>query len=68
MREYPEYRFVLEQLNARFGGKGWITLEEIADYDGCCVRTARSRYSILDKSVKGIDVAVLAHRKCELAH
>ena len=63
--EYGEYRFVLEQLRKYFGKKNWLTLAEIAEYDGCCPRTAKARYRI---TAGGMDIAVLAYRKCELAH
>ena len=65
--EYPEYRDVLEQLNLVFGPKNWISTAEVAEYDGCCVRTIKKRYGIR-KGVGGIDKAVLARKKCELAH
>lgn len=65
MTEYKEYRFVLEQLRERFGDKNWLALHEIAEYDGCCARTAKKRYGITGV---GMDITVLAARKCELAH
>lgn len=64
--EYAEYRFVYQSLHEHFG-KGWITVKELAAYDGCDPRTAKSRYSI-GNGAKGIDIAVLAKRKCALAH
>lgn len=64
MKEYKEYRFVLESLLKAFDGKGWVSLSEIAEYDGCCVRTVKKRYGITGS---GIDTTVLAYRKCELA-
>lgn len=64
-KEYEEYRLVLEALNEHFH-KGWLTLNEIAEYDGCDYRTVRTRYG-LSKGVSGIDISVLAYRKCQLA-
>ena len=64
--EYAEYRLVYQSLKEHFG-KGWLSVIEIAEYDGCDPRTAKKRYSI-PKGAKGIDIAVLAKRKCALAH
>lgn len=66
MSEYPEYRLVLEELRRAFNGKGFITLPEIAKYDGICTRTAASRYRVTPKA-GGLDICILAHRKCENA-
>lgn len=64
--EYAEYRIVIEALTRHFG-KAWITIAELAEYEGCDPRTAKKRYAI-SKGVGGIDITVLAHRKCALAH
>ena len=61
MAEYAEYRFVLEQLRERFGAKSWLSLKEVAEYDGCHTDTAKKRYGM---GRDGIDIAVLAYRKC----
>lgn len=66
-REYEEYRDVLADLKASFGDKGWIKVSELARYDGSDARTVRRRYSI-PPGIDGIDRAVLARRKCMLAH
>ena len=50
----------------QFNGKGRVTVAEIARYDGCDPRTVRARYGIR-KGVGGLDIAILAHKKCELA-
>lgn len=66
MAEYAEYRLVYEMLYKHFQ-KGWVTLKEVAEYDQCDPRTVRERYG-LKKGAGGIDVAVLAQRKCARAH
>lgn len=66
MKEYPEYRDVLEALIAEFPKGAWIRVSELAQYDGQDVRTIRSRYRIPD-GVNGINRNVLARRICELA-
>lgn len=67
MKEYPEYRLVLENLRHEFGNRNFITVSELARFDGCCARTVVKRYGI-KKEAGGIDIAILAHRKCELAN
>lgn len=64
--ELPEYRLVLENLIHHFGDKGWIGIMELSEFERADYRTVRARYGI-PANVKGIDIAVLAHRKCELA-
>lgn len=66
MREQAEYRPVLETLNKAFGGKTWLTLQELAQHECCDVRTIRSRYRIPARA-GGIDITVLALRRCERA-
>ena len=66
MAEYKAYRLVLENLYEQFNGKGFVTVQEIAKYDGCDPRTVRSRYGI-GRGVQGLDISILAQRKCELA-
>lgn len=65
-RELPEYRDVLEDLIKRFGDKAFITLGEIAEYDGVCTKTARKRYHI-PKGEYGLNRCVLARRMCHNA-
>lgn len=65
MAEHKAYRLVLENLYQHFG-HGFITVAEIAKYEGCDPRTVRKRYDI-SKKVNGIDIAILATKKCELA-
>ena len=43
-----------------------MTVKEISEYDGCDPRTVRKRYGI-QKGVNGLDIAILAKKKCELA-
>ena len=62
-REFEEERLIIEHIWQRFG-KDWLTLQEVADLDGCCVRTVKKRYGI---TANGISVASLAHLKCRLA-
>lgn len=66
MAEYAEYRLVYESLYNHFK-KGWLTFKEVAEYDHCDKRTVYKRYG-LSKGAGGVDIAVLAHRKCEKAH
>lgn len=65
-REYEEFRFVLADLKETFPNT-WITLGELAAAEGKDPRTIRKRYGI-PAGVNGIDRAVLARRKCQLAH
>ena len=60
--EYPEYRYVLEELKEHFK-KGYITVPEIAEYDGIDKRTVSKYYGIKG----GCDICILAHKKCQLA-
>lgn len=66
-KEYEEYRDVLADLREAFGDKAWIKVSELARYDGSDPSTIHKRYNI-PKGVDGIDRAVLARRKCALAH
>lgn len=66
-REYAEYRTVIAYLREIYGDKCWITCAELSKHDGPDVRTIKKLYRI-PPGVNGIDIAVLAHRKCELAH
>ena len=66
-REYDEYRFVLADLKERFEDRSFIGCSELAKAEGCDVRTVKRRYGI-PYGQRGIDRAVLARRKCELAH
>lgn len=61
-REYEEERLTAERLWKEFH-KDYVSLEEIARYDGCCVRTVKKRYNISG----GISITSLAHLKCRLA-
>lgn len=63
MREYPEERLIIERLWNRFN-KDHLTAAEIAEFDGCCVRTAKERYNI---QKGGMNITTLAHMKCERA-
>lgn len=65
-RENENYRDVLENLRATFGTKTFITTAEIAAAEGCCPRTARNRYRI-PKGACGLDITILAKRKCQMA-
>jgi len=62
-KEYEEERLTAERLWDTFH-KDFITLQELAMYDGCCVRTVKKRYGI---SGNGICITSLAHIKCRLA-
>ena len=61
--EYPEYPLVVEELRRHFG-KGYVTVPEIAEYDGICRRSVTAWYGIKG----GCDIAVLAYAKCKHAH
>lgn len=62
-REFEEERLTAERLWNVFH-KDFITLQELATYDGCCVRTVKKRYGI---NGNGICITSLAHLKCRLA-
>ena len=64
--ELPEYRTVYADLTEKFGQGAWITLSQLAEYDGCDKRTARKRYHI-PRSEHGINKSLLARRICEKA-
>lgn len=66
-REFPEYRLVLEHLIELYGSNAWVTVTQLAEVERCDPRTIRKRYSIT-KGVNGIDIAILAARKCRLAN
>lgn len=66
-KEYAEYRDVMQELIEIFGQKTFITSAELARAEGCDPRTVNKRYGI-PKEAKGIDRAVLARRKCQMAH
>ena len=63
MKESKEYRLVLEELLRVFGDKHYITVSEIAKYDGICNRSVQKFYGIKG----GCDICILAHKKCEMA-
>ena len=66
-KEYDEYRDVLQELIDVFGEKTFITSAELARAEGCEVSTVNKRYGI-PKGQNGIDRAILARRKCQMAH
>ena len=45
-RELPSYRDNLEQLLAYFGDKRLVYAKDVAEYCGCCSRTAAKRFNI----------------------
>ena len=59
--EIEGYREVLADLAGFFGEKAWLSLADIARYDGCDTRTARKRYDIPGN---GINRALLARKIC----
>lgn len=63
MREFPEERLITERLWEAFQ-KDWLSIKEVARFDGCSERTAKRRYQI---SSTGIGIGSLAHKKCELS-
>ncbi len=63
--ELPGYREVYTDLTVRFGQGAWLTISQIAEYDGQDPRTVRKRYRI-PKGTHGISKAILARRICEL--
>ena len=66
-REHEHYRDVLEELCEVFGAdRTFISSVELAKAEGCCVRTVNSRYGI-PSGAGGIDRAILAKRKCQMA-
>lgn len=62
-REHIDYRPVLEQLVDYFDGKHQLSAADVGRYDGCCARTAQKRYDI---GKNGIDITVLARKKCRM--
>lgn len=62
-REHIDYRPVLEQLTNHFGEKRQLSAADVGRYDGCCARTAQKRYDI---GKNGIDITVLARKKCRM--
>lgn len=67
MAEYNDYRDVLRDLSETFGkDRIWISAKELAESEGVCVRTIKSRYQI-PTGVNGISKTILAKRMCELA-
>ena len=60
-REYEEERLAAERLWREFH-KDWLTLQEVAKFDGCCVRTVKKRYGITGN---GVSISSLAHLKCK---
>lgn len=65
-REYDEFRYVLTSLSEIFPNT-WVTIGELAKAEGKDPRTIRRRYGI-PAGQQGIDRAVLARRKCRMAH
>lgn len=63
MKEFPEERLIVEKLWQTFG-KDWLSVSEVAKFDGCCPKTAKRRYGI---SSNGISIVCLAHLKCQLS-
>ncbi len=59
-KEFEEERLTAERLWNAFR-KDWLSLQEVAKYDGCDPRTAKRRYGI---TAKGISISSLAHMKC----
>lgn len=64
--EFPEYRMIFADLTERFGQGAWLTVKQIAEYDGSDPRTVRKRYRI-PRNTHGLNKAQLARRICELA-
>ena len=59
--EIDGYREVLADITACLGDKAWLSLTDVAKYDGCDVRTVRRRYGIQGT---GINRALLARKIC----
>jgi len=59
--EIEGYREVLADLAGFFGEKAWLSLADVARYDGCDARTVRRRYGI---EGNGINRALLARKIC----
>ena len=66
MRTQHEYYDVMEELIQIFGNKTFITFAELGRAEGCDPRTAAKRYGA-PPGAKGIDRAILARRKCDMA-
>lgn len=64
-REYEEYRDVLQELLAFTNGRHNMSCRELAEYDGVNIKTAKKRYGV---PTEGIDVCIVAKRKCRMAH
>ena len=67
MKEYDEFRFVLEDLKETYGDNPMIRCIDICRAEHTTIKTVKSRYGI-PKGARAIDRAVLARRKCQLAH
>lgn len=65
-KEFEDFRFVLNNLNEVYEGKQFITIKELCEKERCDPKTAKRRYNI-PVGARGIDVAVLARKKCAMA-
>lgn len=66
-REFDEeYYCVLEGLREVYGGADWIKCSRLARQEKSEVETVHRRYGI-PNGVDGIDIRILARRKCRLA-
>ena len=62
MKEFPEERILIERLWETFG-KDWLSVSEIAKFDGCSTKTVKRRSGITG----GASIVSLAHLKCQLS-
>lgn len=59
--EVDGFREVLADIAASCGDKAWLSLSDVARYDGSDVRTVKQRYGI---DSNGINRALLARKIC----
>lgn len=67
MAEFQDYRDVLYTLRETFGqNTTWVRIGELAKAERADYRTIRRRYGI-PAAAKGIDITILAKRKCAMS-
>lgn len=64
-KEFDEFRWVLASLREQYQ-TDFIKVSQIAEKECCDPKTVHRRYGIPGKT-NGIDIAVLARRKCLMA-
>ena len=64
MREYPEYRIVIEDLRQQYGNVDMIRIADFAEKNGIDARTVRDMFNLPGRA-HYVGLVPLAHKMCQ---